>query len=267
MADLELLLRDLGERAEFPGDDTLAARVLDRLAAEPKVVALEGRRRSRVRQALVAAAAAILVFAAALVVSPDARDAVADFFGIGDVRIQPAVDLGVDARPRVVVTVGAALEAALGRQLPSVAAATDATGFLLQVPSALGPPDSVHVLRSAAGAAATLRWAPSDALPPTADPDTGALLTVLRAEVETGLVDKHLDPATTYERIAIGDRPAVLLTGGPHVVLLRGADGAVIEQTTRLAGTTLLWTVGDLTYRLEAELPRDELLAIADSIG
>jgi hypothetical protein len=267
MPEPDVLLRGLGERAEFPGEDTLAARVLDRLAAEQSAAPLAPRHGPGWRRALVAAAAAILVLVATLVVSPPARDAVADFLGIGDIRVLPAADFGMEVRPPVVVPAGAAVEAALGPQVPSVAAAVDATGFRLQVPAALGAPDSVHVQRSAAGVAATLRWAPGDALPATADPSTGALLTVLRAAIETGLVDKHLTPRTAYERLTIGGEPAALITGGPHVVLLRAADGSVIEQTTRLAGTTLLWTVGDLTYRLEAELPREALVAIAESIG
>jgi hypothetical protein len=39
-----------------------------------------------------------------------------------------------------------------------------------------------------------------------------------------------------------------------------------VGETARLAGTTLLWTADGLTYRLEAELPPDDLIAIAESL-
>jgi hypothetical protein len=260
MSDLELALRDLGERAVFAGADQLADRVVARLDDDTTSDV-----RHRWRAVALAAAAVLLAVALAVGLAPGVRRAVADFLGIGAVRIHLA-DSATISTLAGRATQGGPADAVLGAPVASVSAAREATSLALHVPDALGPPDAVYVRRSVGGDVVTLRWAPSPTLPPTADPQAGALLTVVRATVDTGLLDKVLGPDTTYERVSVDGTSALLLSGGTHVVALRAPDGTVIEQSTRLAGTTLLWTDGDLTYRLEAELGRDALVAIAESI-
>jgi hypothetical protein len=262
MSDLEVVLRDLGERAVFPGEAALAERVVTRLAAEQA----EPSTRRWWRTVGLAAAAVLLAVALTVALSPGVRRAVADFLGIGAVRIHPADPATISS---VVghAPVPSAADAALGRSVASVVEAREATGLELPLPEALGPPDAVFVRRNVAGDVVTLRWAPSPSLPSTADPRAGALLTVVRATVDDGLLDKVLGRNTTYERVSVGGEPGLVLSGGSHVVALRAPDGSVIEDTARLAGTTLLWTVGDVTYRLEAELDRDALVVIAESIS
>jgi hypothetical protein len=262
MSDLELILRDLGERAVFPGEAELADRVVTRLAGE----AAAPRARPRWRIVGLAAAAVLLAMALTVAVSPGMRRAVADFLGVGAVRIHPASPATMSSVAGH-SAVPSAADAALGRPVESLAEARGATGLELPLPEALGPPDAVFVRGDVAGDVVTLRWAPSPSLPATADPRAGALLTVVRATVDDGLLDKFLGRGTTYERVSVGGRRGLVLSGGSHVVALRSADGSVIEDTARLAGTTLLWTDGDVTYRLEAELDRDALVAIAESIS
>ena len=67
--------------------------------------------------------------------------------------------------------------------------------------------------------------------------------------------------------LGIAGDTAVLLSGARHVVSYEVADGRVISYRTCLAGTTLLWRHAGLLYRLESELPRAELLAIARSLS
>ena len=60
---------------------------------------------------------------------------------------------------------------------------------------------------------------------------------------------------------------ALLLTGAPHMMVLFRAPGGGVDQTyTRLAGTTLLWQREAVLIRVEGELPRARLIAIARSL-
>jgi hypothetical protein len=262
MSDLELVLRDLGERAVFPGETELAERVVTRLADEAAATPTP----HRWRTIGLAAAAILLVATLTVAVSPGMRHALADFLGIGAVRIHPASPASISSVSGR-TSPPPASDPTLGRAVPSVAVAREATGLELPVPDGLGSPDAVFVRRTVQGDVVTMRWATSATLPATADPGAGALLTVVRARVDDGLIDKMLGRTTRYERVDVAGNPGLLLSGGPHFVALRAPDGSVIADTTRLAGTTLLWTVGDVTYRLEAELERDALVAIAESIS
>ena len=51
------------------------------------------------------------------------------------------------------------------------------------------------------------------------------------------------------------------------MVLFRAPDGVFDQTYTRLAGTTLLWQRGETLIRVEGELPRARLIAIARSVA
>jgi hypothetical protein len=53
----------------------------------------------------------------------------------------------------------------------------------------------------------------------------------------------------------------------PHAVEYVDRTGAVRHETSRLAGPTLIWTNGPVTYRLEGVTALDEALAIARSMN
>jgi hypothetical protein len=59
---------------------------------------------------------------------------------------------------------------------------------------------------------------------------------------------------------------AIWLSGEPHEYFFVGRDGVWVLDTMRLATNTLLWTVGDVTYRLEAEISRGAAVSIAQSV-
>jgi hypothetical protein len=52
----------------------------------------------------------------------------------------------------------------------------------------------------------------------------------------------------------------------PHAVEYVDRAGNTHHETSRLAGPTLIWTDGSVTYRLEGIAARDEALAVAVSI-
>jgi hypothetical protein len=92
------------------------------------------------------------------------------------------------------------------------------------------------------------------------------VLAVFPGRVEEPLLEKVLGPETAYERVSVGGQPAVWLSGAPHVLMYLGPGGQVREDQLRLAGNTLLWTVGPHTYRLESALERDAAIALAETV-
>ena len=269
--DLERSLVALADSLDFPGEIDLAERVAARLEAPRPLV-----HRPALRRALALAAAAVLVVAVVLVASPRARRAVADLLGIGGVAIDagrsaPATTLpaGVSAPAATLPAAsapGATFPAALDGVAAGLADSAQRLGIPPPVPTALGPPAAVTFGPPPPGGELALVWPPSASLPPTAIPGVGALLSVFRAEVDEAFVQKTLTPGTTYERVLVNGRPAIWLAGSPHLFLYRGPDGAVDQQTLRLAGNTLIWTDGPFTYRLESALDRDAAIAVAQTV-
>jgi hypothetical protein len=72
------------------------------------------------------------------------------------------------------------------------------------------------------------------------------------------------------ERVRVKGEPGLWIRGSladsPHVFVYHDATGAFREETLRLAGPTLLWAAGPLTYRLEGDFTRDEALAVARAL-
>ena len=73
-------------------------------------------------------------------------------------------------------------------------------------------------------------------------------------------------PTTTIlQPVELGDL-GFWLEGAPHTVMFLDANGQIQEDSTRLAGNTLLWEEDGVSYRLEADLEMEEALKIARSM-
>ncbi|MEA2290426.1 MAG: hypothetical protein QOD55_2423 [Solirubrobacteraceae bacterium] len=246
MTDLEQRLARLPDDVAWPPTPDLATAVAARIAAEPR------RRRSPVPRRIpalrpVAAAAllALLAVAALLAVSPGVRARVADWLGIGAVRVErverlPAVEPG--ARPD------------LGRRT-TLAAARRASPLPVAVPTirALGAPDVVYVDRRPRTSGVSLVYRPRRGLPRTRQ-GAGALLTMLAGD-GVGLVKKLLGSGAGAAPVDVGGAFGIFVTGD-HV----------LEPPGRLAGNTVLWARDGVTYRLESALGRDAALRLARSV-
>jgi hypothetical protein len=68
------------------------------------------------------------------------------------------------------------------------------------------------------------------------------------------------------EEVTVGGEPGYWFSGEPHFFTYIDADGQFREERTRLAGNTLIWQRGDLTLRLEGQLPKEEAVRIAESM-
>ncbi len=230
--------------------------------------------RPAVRRVLALAAAAIVIVGVVLVASPRARKAVADLLGIGgiairtsDTSLSPTLSTGLSTGPTTAQATGETTSTVTPPTDPpgsiSVEDGASALGIEPPLPPALGPPETTTL----ADGRLSLQWAPSATLPPSKVPGVGALLTVFRGEVEEPLFQKILEPGTTYERVSVDGHPAVWLGGEPHLFLYVGQTGNIEEEPLRLAGNTLIWTVGPHTYRLESALDRDAAIALAETVG
>jgi len=243
MTDLEQRLAGLRDDVAWPPTPDLATAVTARLAAEPR----SAPRRPPPRQRPQAALAVLVIVAtvlATLAAAPGVRARVADWLGIGAVRIERVARLP-DVDP------------AAGRGLgtrTTLAAARRAVRGPVPTVGALGAPDAVYVDRRAPGGSATLVYRPRAGLP-AASPGIGALLTVLPGG-DPSVVKKVLGAATTVESVDVDGGFGVFISGAAHVV----------GPPDRLAGNTVLWVRGDTTYRLESALGRDAALRVARSV-
>ena len=243
MPELEAALVELGRSIEFPPAPDLAARVRERIAAEPP----QRRGFAPARRTLVIALAMIAVAVGALMAVPGTRAAILEFFGVRGVAIErvetlPTVPTNVDLNLGDPVTLERARELA---------------DFEVVVPEALGDPDEVYFSDFPAGGMVSFVYGSSE--------EPRALFTQFEATfVDTAL--KKLEATTNVEHVGVDDEPGIFLSGPPHVFGFLDANGQYQEETMRLVGNVLLWERRPLTLRLEADVSRDEALRIARSV-
>ncbi len=214
MTDLEQRLAGLRDDVAWPPTPDLAAAVAARVAAEPRPApgrawrrgpAGSGRPPLRLRpQAALAVLAVAAALLATLAAAPGVRARIADWLGIGAVRIE---------RVERLPDVGPAAGLGLGTRTTLAAARRDVR---VPVPTvrALGPPDAVYVDRRTGGA--TLVYRPRPGLP-AASAGIGALLTVLPGG-DPAVVKKLLGSGTTVESVDVDGGFGVFISGAAHVV-------------------------------------------------
>ncbi|HET8567869.1 MAG TPA: hypothetical protein VFM93_02645 [Candidatus Limnocylindria bacterium] len=242
-AELESLLRDVGDRLAYPDARHLATRVRARIAAD------RVERRRPWLFALAPALVTLLVLGAGAYATDVIRLRGIDIFR----GPQPAAPV---ASPRIP---GAT-------RVATVEAAEARAGFRPVVPAALGRPDEIDVVTPAGGSSQVmLLYAARPGLPESQLTGVGAVVTEVRASLETALLSKIAGSGARVEQVRVAGGPAVWIEGAPHVVFYREANGNIIQDTLRLAGNVLLWERDGLLLRLEAQVGREEAVRIAES--
>jgi hypothetical protein len=201
------------------------------------------------------AAAAIVVACTAVVAAPGSRAALARILGIGGVHIVTTSDIPADL----------ALRYDLGESLPVERARAQAPGPL--EPAGVGDALAAYAGRPQGGV--TLVWATSDELPEIEGPGSsgvGLIVTAFPGSPDRPVIQKQVGPSTMVGAVTVGGRPGYWISGAPHVVGLLDGAGEPMPEPARLAGNTLLWTDGSITYRLESALDRAGAVALAESI-
>jgi hypothetical protein len=230
--DLERELRALGRYLDVPRAPDVTRAVRARL------VSPAGRRRPVLRYALVV----LLVVLSAVLAVPPVRAAVFDFFRIGGVSVRSEPGPAVPPTP-----------ALTSRPVADLAEAERLTGLRVRPPWSLGRPDSVEVVE---GRVVSLGWRATGGRPEIRlDAFAGPLEPVF---------EKHLSLAEARQ-VDVGGVPGWYVAG-PHEIVYVDPGGLRRSASARLAGPTLIWVRGELTYRLEADLPAPRLAALGGSV-
>jgi hypothetical protein len=256
-------LRDLARWLDVPDAPDLRARVRSRLEAQPGgglAFARPAHSRSWLRPAhsrswlgsaqsrrwLVATAAAAL--ACVIAVVPPARAAVADAVGgllrFAGVEIRDEPDPGgLPATPSPLPSIRSA----------DLDEARRVAKFPIRVPAALGVPDRVEVADPGPDGAprvVTMSYRGG-----------GVRLDQFDGRMQTHFLKTAPDAQVTRVK---GDF-AVWLPG-PHALVYIDRAGQQQTAGARLAGPTLIWIDGDVTYRLEGVPELGEAMTIAESL-
>jgi hypothetical protein len=260
-ARLDQALRDLGPALALPREPDLAARVTAAIRSGPVPTTVRPSRRSRAALAFATAAFVVIVASLALAFSPAAREAVADFLGIGGVRIK----IGPERGPTPTAAPGENLSLGVETTLEG---AQERVDFRIRVPSVLGlgsKPHRVYYSDFPAGGRVSLVYqAQPEWLPEASATGVGLLITEFEGDIAPDLAKK----LTTQEQVEPTDVNGSLAfwVEGPHTLFFVDANGVQRSDTLRLSANALIWTDGDTTLRIESELDMDDALKIAESM-
>jgi len=184
------------------------------------------------RPALAAVALGVLALGVAFAV-PDARSAILRFFHLGAATVER-----VDTLPPA-------------QQRPLV------SGF--------GAPVSHATLRLPRGVTA-LRYYERPGLDAALVRYHGKRLLIAEVEGDQmSFFKKVVGPTTRIEEVPVGQF-GLFITGAEHVVMWQFRYGEVREARTRLAGDVLVWFSNDVTYRIEGDLDKSQMLELAEQI-
>ena len=267
--ELERALADLAAHLEQPQAPPLAEPVMARIAEGPAARARRARVpwSPRVRlprrgwRRIAVAALALLVLAAGIVVAtPGAREAVARRLGILGIEIHqggPAPTVTTAGR-------GATGTLGLGRRV-SLEQARAGVSFRLLVPSEPGfeRPDAVYLSDEVPGGRVDLVYLPRPGLPASPFTNAGLLITEFQG---TPMVGKFVKSGTRIEEVVVSGEQGYWLGGEPHEFVYQDRDGLIRQETARLAGSTLIWTHGPVTLRLEGQVSKQQALRLASSM-
>jgi hypothetical protein len=271
--DFETRLISLTKGMEYPRTPDIAGSVRTRLRAFPSPIGRGARGEVRPRfisRKLAWSLTIILVLLSSLLLIPPVRAAIIEFIQIGVVRIfprtvEPTAQAIATATPESLAPMTATSSAptsALLRQLNQIAGKTtlaDAqarAGFDILLPTYprdLRQPDYVF-LQDVNGNMAVLVW-----LDPQ-NPDK-VLMSLHFVPAQSWIIMKY-EPKVIQETKVNGQR--AIWTEGPYPLLLRNGD---VNSQRLVTGHVLIWTEGDLTYRLETDQPLEEAVKIAESLS
>ena len=252
--DLERILTDIATRLDGPKRDMWPAvrTRIDERRAQPWWSRLGMDRRTL---APIAATLAVILVAA-LLLTPRIADALGHLLSIPGVQIYQ-VPQSPTARPN------ASAPTFAGQRVATAAEASRIAGFTVRTPAALGEPSAIYV--ETAPVRVTIVYASVKGIPVSAQAGVSAIVVEFKGTIETQIMAKAIGPGTFLDAVPLGNGVAYYLSGQPHQFFFRDPAGNLQPETLRLAGNTLLWEQDGYTYRLEAQVSRDEAVRIASS--
>ena len=260
----EIHLRQMMDEFSYPPTPDIAGAVRRRLEQrEVRPVSL--------RRQLAWGMVIALVVLAGLMAVPQVRAAVFEILRIGAIRIVPVV-------PTPTVTSTAPALAPTGT-LPTITPAPAPTplssvldlagkttlaqarakaGFPVRLPTYppdVGPPDHLF-LQDFGGPVVVLVWMDR------AQPNRVRLSL---HELGPGTFAEKIQPPIVQETTVNGQR--AVWTEGPHLLQFLRNGQAIYDARRLVEGHTLVWTQGEITYRLETNLSLSQAVRIAESLS
>lgn len=251
--------------AREPGQSDVAARARARiveLGARPSPAARRwpavfGVRPLRpMRRGLVLAIAALLVLAA-----------IAGAVGLGLPGLRIIFDDVPSARPVSSVApsslspLGSNLGLGTALPLAEVERIAD-LDLILPTDPAIGPPDVAYL----AGRRAALVWASRPGLPATEPSGLGLFIGEFRGKVEKGYYEKILSVDSKVTPVTVNGSPGYWIDGAPHYFYYVDPEGRSVDDSHREIGDVLIWSSGEMTYRLESGLDMAGAIRLAESL-
>jgi hypothetical protein len=262
--DFETHVRSITMRMEYPHTPDIAGSVRTRLRASthPRFIS----------RRLAWSLTIILVLLSSLLFIPSVRAAVLDFIQIGVDRIFPYVVIPTtqviptttlqSSPPPMPLTATPFVQVAtLIPKLKQLAGETTLAGAQTKVnfkimlptyPSDLSQPDYVFV-QNAEGNMVILVW-----LDPQA---SDQVLMSLHLIPNGSWMLEKFEPKVTQETKVNGQR--AIWTEGPYPMILQNGD---VGFQRLVEGHVLIWTDGNITFRLETNLSLEEAVKIAESL-
>ena len=250
--ELERTLSDIGGRLDGSKRDLWPAvrtRIAER-SAVPWWARLSGMSFAPV------AATLGVILVAMLLLTPRFADAIGNLLTVTGVQIYR-----VPQTPTVRPTAQALSFA--GQRVATVAEASRVAGFPVRTPAELGDPSAIYV--ETAPVRVTIVYAAVKGIATSPQAGVSAIVVEFKGTLETQIMAKAIGPGTTLDAVPLGGGVAYYLAGQPHQFFFRDPTGNIQPETLRLAGNTLLWEEAGVTYRLEAQVGRDDAIRIASS--
>jgi len=235
--EFERDLLDLAEHLDHPAGDDLVEAVRRRIAGPTSLH--ERARRPRRARVLVAIAAALVVIVAAVVTISPARQAIADWLGIGAVEIRRS-DRPLPNGPPELTVPGASGSTDRNDNAAQLAAAQRQVQFAIRTvrdPSAR-PFSGVEVDSRVRGGLVVLRYGRFTLVEIATDP------------THEPVIGKLLDPGARAEPVTVGGLPGMWIVGA-HQIAYLDRSGKFETDTVRRSGPVLLWAGAGVTYRIE----------------
>lgn len=138
--------------------------------------------------------------------------------------------------------------------------------IVADVPSELGEADEAYVALD--GDVVSLVYHADDRLPEIADSGIGLLVQRITGSLEPERVEKLvLEYGSEVVPVRVGAFDGYWIGGPPHVVRYTGPDGGERTERSRLVGDALIWSDGEVLYRIESALGRDATVRLAASMA
>ena len=270
--EFEKQLQSIAKGIEYPRTPNIAGPVITRLRNFPSHTGRGARGEGHSRftsRSLAWSLTIILLFLSSLMLVPPVRAAIIEFIQIGIVRIFPQP---VEPTPQAITTAASQsitpLTATPGDSSPLLVSFLDQIAgetklanaqqavpyqiLLPTYPANLGQPNHVY-LQDVEGTMTILVWT---------DPEQPEHVTMSLHFIPAGHWAINKSGPVEIQETEVNGQQAIWAVG-PYPMIMR--DGRL--QVERLIdGHVLIWADGELTYRLETDLPLEEAVRIAESL-